>query len=144
MQDTRTVFFLYLVENAINVVLALALYPSLGVQGLALAFSLAYSAGTVVAVAVMRRRTHGIEGRRLAGSAARVLAASAAMATVTLLCARFVGGNEGVALFARVAVGVVAGVTVYGAAARLLGVSELLALLPIRRHHTDRGKRQPG
>jgi hypothetical protein len=33
---------------------------------------------------------------------------------------------------------------VYGAAARLLGVSELLALLPIRRHRTDRGKRQPG
>jgi putative peptidoglycan lipid II flippase len=144
MQDTRTVFYLYLVENGINVALALVLYPSLGVQGLALAFSIAYTAGTAVALLVMRRRTGGLEGAALVASSARVLGASAAMAAVTLLCARFVGASEGVGLVARVAVGVVAGVTVYGAAARLLGVSELLALLPIRRHRTDRGKRQPG
>lgn len=143
MQDTRTVFFLYLIENGINVVLALALYPSLGVQGLALSFSLAYTAGTAVSLFVIRRRTGGIEARALVATSTRVAAASAAMAAVTLLCGRYVGGPEGVALFARVAVGVMAGVTVYGAVAHRLGVDELFALLPIRRR-TDRGKRRPG
>ena len=144
MQDTRTVFSLYLFENAVNIVLALALYPAFGVQGLAVAFALAYTCGTVAALAVIRRRIGGIDARALGSSAAKVLAASAVMAVVTVFCARSVGGPSGVPLFARVAVGVVAGVTVYGVVARLLGVGELLALLPIRRHRIGRGKRHPG
>ena len=43
MQDTRTAFRIYLVENAINIALAVVLVGPLGVRGLALAMSVAYS-----------------------------------------------------------------------------------------------------
>ena len=45
MQDTRTAFRLYLVENAINIVLGLVLVGPLGVRGLALSLSIAYTVG---------------------------------------------------------------------------------------------------
>ena len=35
LQDTRTPFWINAIENAINIALAVALFPSLGVQGLA-------------------------------------------------------------------------------------------------------------
>jgi putative peptidoglycan lipid II flippase len=139
MQDARQVFYLYLVENAVNVGLALALYPSMGVRGLALAFTIAYTTGTVAALWTMRRRVGGIEARALMATAGRVLAASAVMAVVTALCGRYVGASTGAGLVARVTIGVVAGVTVYVAVARALGEGELAALLRI-----GRGKRQPG
>lgn len=82
MQDTRTVFFLYAVENGVNIVLALALYPSLGVRGLALAYALAYTVGTAVALAHLRRRTQGIGGRPLIRSWLSVAGASAVMGAV--------------------------------------------------------------
>jgi len=44
-----------------------------------------------------------------------------------------VGGHEGLRLLARVLLSVVAGVAVYGGAARLLGVAELRALVRSRR-----------
>jgi putative peptidoglycan lipid II flippase len=139
MQDTRTVFLLYLGENAANVGLALALYPAYGVQGLAAAFAAAYVAGTVMALAAMRGRTAGIDGRAIARTGARVAAASAVMAAAAGAASLLVGGDSGARLVARVGVGVVAGVTVYVAVARALGVGELTALLRIG---TRRG--QPG
>jgi putative peptidoglycan lipid II flippase len=139
MQDARTVFWLYLLENAVNVVLAVALYPLWGVVGLALAFSLAYVGGTAAAMVTLRGRTGGLEGRALAATMTRVLAASAAMGVVTWIIARSVGAPSGLGLVVRVAVGVVAGVTVYLAIARQLGVEELAAMLRIGRR-----KRQPG
>ncbi|MDP9336067.1 MAG: murein biosynthesis integral membrane protein MurJ, partial [Actinomycetota bacterium] len=42
LQDTRTPFVLNALENGMNVVLAIVLFPHLGVQGLALAWSGAY------------------------------------------------------------------------------------------------------
>ena len=94
MQDARTVFFLYLAENGANVVLALALYPSMGVSGLALAFALAYGAGTMAALFHLRGRIGGLDGRRLARSVTRIGVASAAMAAVVILAARAIGSNE--------------------------------------------------
>ncbi len=55
-QDTRTVFFLYLVENGINVLAAFLLEPFLGAQGLGLALSIAYTAAALVAGPVLARR----------------------------------------------------------------------------------------
>lgn len=57
MQDTRSLFFLYLFENGVNIGLAILVYPALGVRGLALSYSIAYSAAAVVALAHLRRRT---------------------------------------------------------------------------------------
>ncbi len=128
MQDTRAMFLLYLVENAINVVLALALYPALGVRGLALAYALAYTGGTAVAMAHLRRRIGGLEGAAVARSWLRVGGASALMAVAVVGLAALAGPA-----LAKVVVGVVAGVTVYLVAAKALGVEELTTLLRIRR-----------
>ena len=80
MQDTRTPFLLNCLENGVNIVLALALYPSLGVQGLALSWSIAYGVGAIAALVVMRRRLERLEGRRTVDLLVRVGVASALLA----------------------------------------------------------------
>ena len=50
IQDTRSMFFIYLVENALNIGLDLALYHRFGIRGLAAGLSLAYAGGTIVAL----------------------------------------------------------------------------------------------
>ena len=64
MQDTRTPFLLNCIENGINIGFALALYPTFGVQGLALAWSIAYGISAVVSLFWLRRRLGSLEGRR--------------------------------------------------------------------------------
>ena len=133
MQDTRSLFWLYLVENAVNVVAALALYPALGVQGLGLAFALAYAVGTITALAHLRRRTGGLDGRALASSLLRVLAASAVMAAVVAGVGVLVEGDGGVGAAVHAGAATIAGVSVYLLVGRLVGVSELRSFLPSRR-----------
>ena len=85
MQRTKVAFYLYLVENAINIGLAVALVHPLGVRGLALSLSVAYTVGALLgpgaAAALVRPprhrrdldaaapggRGHGGHGRRGAG-----------------------------------------------------------------------------
>jgi hypothetical protein len=55
MQRTRVAFYLYLVENGINIALAVVLVHSLGVRGLALSLSVAYSVSALLGVGVLRR-----------------------------------------------------------------------------------------
>ncbi|HEX2064794.1 MAG TPA: murein biosynthesis integral membrane protein MurJ [Acidimicrobiales bacterium] len=128
MQDTRSMFFLYLVENAINVVVALALYPVMGVAGLALAYAVAYTAGTVVALAHLGRRIGGVGAAAVVRSWLRVLVASGAMASAVVAVASLVEPD-----LVEVATAVVAGAVVYLLAARALGVEEVSTLLRIRR-----------
>jgi len=128
MQDTRSVFWLYLVENGLNAVLAVALYPSLGVQGLALAYALAYTGGTAAALVVLQRRTKSVDTASVVQTWVRVGLASAVMAGVVSVLSAVV---EPALL--RTMVGVVAGGTVYVLVARRLGIQELSTLLPIRR-----------
>ncbi|MEY2427099.1 MAG: putative peptidoglycan lipid flippase, partial [Actinomycetota bacterium] len=54
-RDTRRVFYLYVVENGINVVLALALYPSLHVRGLAYSYAAAYTVSAALAFVVVKQ-----------------------------------------------------------------------------------------
>ena len=54
MQRTQVAFWLYLLENGINIVLAVALVHPLGVRGLALSLSVAYSVAAVVGLVVLR------------------------------------------------------------------------------------------
>ena len=128
MQDTRSVFTLYLWENGVNVALALALYPVLGVRGLALAYALAYTVGTALAVRRLRRDTGAVDVAAAVRSWARIGVASAAMAAVVLAVAALVGPEV-----LRLGVAVPLGVTVYLVVARRLGVEELAGLVRIRR-----------
>lgn len=133
MQDTRSLFFLYLVENGVNVVAALALYPAMGVEGLALAYALAYVAGVAVALVDMRRRVDGIDGPALLRSLARIAISTALMAIVVVGAMALVGSNRGVGALVRSGVAAVAGVTVYFVAAITFGVDEVRELLTLRR-----------
>ena len=71
--DTYTPFWINCIENAVNIVLAFPLYAWLGIPGLALAFSLAYFVGVGVALFVLQRDLHGIDGPRLAATIAKVV-----------------------------------------------------------------------
>lgn len=120
MQDTRTAFRLYIVENGTNIVFGVLLVGPLGVRGLALALSIAYSVAAVLAMAVVRRRVGGLGGDDLTTPVKRVLAASAVMAAVTIVVVNLSAATSGVGLLARVVAAVVVGALAYGAAAALL------------------------
>jgi len=125
MQDTRTPFLLNCFENGINIALAFALYPSLGVQGLALSWSVAYAVATVGALAALRHRLGRLDGRRVGASLARVAVASTALSVTAWGVATAVGyGNAGRAVMATAAA-LLAGGLVFLVALRMLRVEEL-------------------
>ena len=124
MQDTRTAFKLYLVENTINVVLGVVLVGPLGVRGLALSLSIAYSVAAVLAMAVVRQRVGGLGGTDLTIPLKRVLGASAVMAVTTVLAVNVSGADTGWLLLGRVVLALVVGTVTYVATAGLLGARQ--------------------
>lgn len=128
MQDTRTMFRLYVVENAVNILLAFALYPVFGIEGLALAFAVAYTVGTVIAFDRLRRRTTGLDGREVARSLGRIAAGAGVMGAVVAAVDRLP-----VDALVRVGIAVPAGVCVYVLVTWAMGSGELTAVLRIRR-----------
>jgi putative peptidoglycan lipid II flippase len=133
MQNTRSLFFLYLAENAANIVAAVALYPAMGVRGLGLAFAVAYFTGTGTAIADLRRRTGGLDGRALGSALLRIVGASAVMAVAVLVVSRALGGDGGFGAAVDAGVSTIAGVSVYLLACKALGVRELRSFLAFRR-----------
>jgi putative peptidoglycan lipid II flippase len=109
MQDTRTPFLLNCLENGLNIVLAIALYPAFGVEGLALAWSIAYIVAMVAALVAMRRRLDRLEGRHLADTFLRVLAGTVVLAGLAWAVAQTIGydtpGRAIVATGAAIVVG---------------------------------------
>ena len=124
MQDTRTLFFLYLWENGINVVLALVLYPSLGVHGLALSYSVAYTAAAAAGVVQLQRRTGSVDMPGVVQTWVRIAFASAVMAVVVAALSALP-----TPAVVKAGAGVAAGVTVYLAVASRLRIRELSAVL---------------
>ncbi len=121
MQDTRTAFVLYALENGVNVLLAFLLYHPLGVRGLALAYSAAYSLGALVALAILRERLGTIGGRALVTSSARSLLLSVAMAFIIAFLSALFGSGSGVGGWARLIGEVLVGGLVYLGGAGLAG-----------------------
>jgi len=127
MQDTRTAFRIYLVENAINIVLGIALVGSLGVRGLALSVSIAYTVAAVIALTVVGGKDEGLGGPDLTTPVTRVLGATTVMAVVTVLTVNVSAATLGFALLGRVVLAVVAG------AAAFVGTTVVLAAREERR-----------
>lgn len=121
MQRTRVAFWLYLLENGINVVLALALVHPMGVRGLALSLSIAYSVAAVAGVVVLRGwlgplgTEHTWAPLRLVGKA------TAVMAVAILVVSNLSGSTSSTALFLRVGAAILAGVAAFGGVAVFLG-----------------------
>lgn len=84
LQDARTPMYLNLVGNVVTMVLDFVLFPHMGVPGLALAHSLGYVVGAVLAGAMLARRIGGLEARHALAELAKILAASA-LATVVMV-----------------------------------------------------------
>jgi putative peptidoglycan lipid II flippase len=128
LHDTRTPFFLNLVENGLNIVLAFALIGRWGAQGLAFSYSVAYMVAAVAAFAALRRRVGPIGGRGIARSTGRVAVATAVMGGVAWLVVHAVGDATGSGAIVRLLAGVLAGVVVFGAAVLFLRVEEVDSL----------------
>jgi putative peptidoglycan lipid II flippase len=132
MQRTKVAFWLYLVENAINVVLALALVHSMSVRGLAVSVSVAYSVAAVLGVAVLRGWLGNLGGRRawspLRGSALSTIV----MGIAVLVVSNLSGASHGIGLLVRV----MASVAVGGAA--YLGTAVFMADHERRAQRRDR------
>jgi putative peptidoglycan lipid II flippase len=141
MQDTRTAFVLYILENGTNILAAILLYHPLGVRGLALSYSIAYTIGAFAALAVLRERLGTIGGSSLTTAALRSVGLSLLMAFVVALVATLIGTGSGLGGFMRLVLIVLAGAAVYlgGAAAAASARSWQTLRRRVGRHAKGKG-----
>jgi len=121
MQRTRVAFWLYLVENGINVILALALVHTLGVRGLALSLSVAYTVAAVWGLFVLRGWLGHLGNSRTWAPLRRGSVATALMGVAVLVVSNLSGAQHGFALLIRVVGSVAVGALVYVGASVVLG-----------------------
>jgi putative peptidoglycan lipid II flippase len=121
MQRTKVAFFLYLVENGLNIVLALLLVGPLGVRGLALSLSIAYSVAALLALALFRQWFGRLADPSSWAPLRRVCVACLPMAVVVLVVSNLSGSTSAAGLCARVIGAVVAGGLAFGAAIVWMG-----------------------
>ena len=128
VHDTRTPFVLNCWENLINVLVAVALYPWFGVQGLAFSFSIAYAVAAVIALRSLSRRTDGLGlDLRTRQVLARTIAAVLVMMLVVRLVVWALPGRP--PDLVEAALGVLVGVAVYAAALSAMRVREVAEII---------------
>jgi len=130
LQDSRTPMLVSLISIFTNYAAATAVlrYTRLGHAGLALATSVVALFGFLLLFWLLRERIHGIYGRDLAVSSAKIVVASLLMGTVVLAVSRLVGdalGGSRLGSLAELAFSIPAGVASFYGACRLLRVAEL-------------------
>ena len=123
--DARTPFVINLVENAINIALALVLVDRFGLLGLGVSFAAAYLLSALWAMQVLSYKVPGFPLRPLLGALYRFVLASAVMAEGVWGVARTVGANSGAGAVLRLAAGTVTGVAVYIGVLAVLRAPEL-------------------
>jgi len=121
MQRTKTAFWLYLLENGLNVVLAVALVHPIGVPGLALSLSIAYTVAAGVGLVVLRRWLGPLGDSQVWAPLRRAAVATAVMAVVVLLVSNVSAADQGPLLLLRVLLAVAVGGLVYLGASAVLG-----------------------
>ena len=111
--DTRTPFFINLIENALNIIFALLLVDRFDVLGLGMAFSLAYLVSAAIALAVLHRSTPSMQLAPLLVSLLRIVGAAALMAIVVRFASGIIGSNVGAGALLRVLLSSLLGLLVY-------------------------------
>ena len=128
-QNTRTPFLINLIENLINIVLAIVLVDRLDVLGLGIAFSIAYVISAVVATVVLASKNQSIDLRSLAIDLIRITVAGVVMAIAVRVGTNAVSSAVepvvGLAALTRVLVGITIGGATYIAALAILGEPHL-------------------
>jgi putative peptidoglycan lipid II flippase len=134
MKQTRTMFEIYALENALSVVLAVILYRTSGATGLAAAFIAPYTVAAIVAAVYLHRKVGALGGVYTGRSIARTLVATGVMAIVLLVVKRVVPtGISDPLLLVRLVAEVAAGTLAYLLMARWLGIEDLQPVLRIGR-----------
>lgn len=122
IQDLRSAFWLYVLENGVNVVVAVVLVGPLGVvRGIALSITIAYTVAAVAALAHLRTQVHGLDGDLILGPLSHVVLATAALVLGAALGSNVSASESSVGLLLRVVVGSVAGGGAFVLAAGVLG-----------------------
>jgi putative peptidoglycan lipid II flippase len=142
MQRTKVAFFLYLVENGLNIVLAVALVGPLGVRGLALSLSIAYSVAALLALAVFRQWFGRLAEPGSWAPLRRVALSCLPMALVVLVVSNLSGSTTTAGLAVRVTAAVLAGGVTFAAGVVWLGRRDDLRRRSFRRNG-PRGPRGP-
>lgn len=126
LSDTKTPFKLNVVENAINIALAVPLTKMFGVGGLALSYSLAYClSGVLTFYTLHKRMGYGLARLELLTYFAKVVAVSVVMAAAVMFVLHELAGFIE---WQQVAAAVVAGGGVYAALVLGLRLVDLKAL----------------
>jgi putative peptidoglycan lipid II flippase len=137
MQDTRTPMIIAGVIIGLNIAVDFIYFYTFGsdvmkVSGLALGNTTAYLVGTVIVWIVLTKRLGGLDGRRVAGSLAKICVSSAAMGVATWATAYALEKYVGVATFPeqllQVGAAILVGSLVYIGMAILLKSEEMYAL----------------
>ncbi len=130
MQDTRTPAMVNVAAAIVNVAADLLFVFGFGwsVPGLALGHATSYVFATIVALLLLRRRTGSVDGRRVLGTALRVIPASLIAVGAAFLVSkgveRAVGSATLLALLLEVAAAVVTGLLVFAISALIFGIQE--------------------
>jgi putative peptidoglycan lipid II flippase len=130
-RDTRTPFIISLWQNAVQIVLSLALAAVLGFQGALLGFVLAYAFGALMAMGRLARQAGGM-GAGVGRALGRYLIAAAFMAPMTWGVAQIIGSGALWHTGAQVLLAGVAGGGVYVLVLWVLGSDDLALLGQLR------------
>jgi len=123
MQRARDTFFLYLGQNALTVVFALA-FGRHSMAGLTASVSIAYAVAAVVALVVLGRQRVHLAGVVFSVYVRRTLWASLASGVAMVIVYNLKNWDTGVGLVTRFAAGFIAGVVVYTV---WIGISQRLS-----------------
>jgi hypothetical protein len=119
MQRARDAFWLYALENACNIAIALAIGRH-SIGALTSSVSIAYSAAAVAALLVVRHRAGSLGAPGCYRPLGAIAIASALTAVVTVLASAATGWQSGAGLAARLAWSIAAGVVTFVACASWL------------------------
>jgi putative peptidoglycan lipid II flippase len=119
-QDLRSAFWLYVLENGLNIVLAVALAGPLGVRGIMLSIAVAYTVAAVAGLSHVRRRLGGLDPDRVWRPVGRVALATVGLVVGTVLGSSISASESLAALAGRLALGTAAGLAGYLLAAVVL------------------------
>ena len=129
---SRIPVMLSVVSVAVNLTLSTVLVRTMGFVGLALATSVAALTNATLCIVILRAQLDGIDGRRLAGSFAKVALSSVAMSAVVLIVNRslpaYMGNGNTVSQAAALATSIGLGVAALAMVARLLKIEEFAVL----------------
>ena len=139
MQDARTMFRIYVVENLLTVIAAPILMAAFGVPGLAVAWVGPYTVASVYAVVLLRRRVGSLGGWLTVWALFRIIVASVISGAVAVaLGLAFRSGHGDALLLLRLVVQAGAAVAVYIYLARVLRIRELRPLMAVASRVTGR------